>query len=167
MPDYVDRPGSRVLLVDPQDHLLLFRGPLDDGRVLWFPPGGGLEAGESFEDAARRELWEECGLEVAPTLCVWHRLHEADDGGAMFGNRPMRFIERYYFHRVPEQFEPKPQFIDEWEDYMRGEDWHRWLSLEEIEALGPDAVRVPRDLASLLRPLLSGQLPATPLEIGI
>jgi 8-oxo-dGTP pyrophosphatase MutT (NUDIX family) len=34
------------------------------GHRWWVAPGGGLEAGESFEDAARREVEEETGLVV-------------------------------------------------------------------------------------------------------
>lgn len=38
-------------------------------------PGGALEPGESPEDAARREAWEEVGLEV-PSSALWGRLGE-------------------------------------------------------------------------------------------
>jgi len=62
------RPSARLLLIDPQDRLLLFRfahrqGALA-GQIYWATPGGGLEPGESFEQAALRELAEETGFEA-------------------------------------------------------------------------------------------------------
>ena len=60
------RPSSRLLVIDQNNRVLLFRfvfnrGPLA-GRNYWATPGGALEAGESFADAARRELFEETGI---------------------------------------------------------------------------------------------------------
>lgn len=62
------RPASRLIIQDPQNRVLLFRflfdrGPLS-GQDYWATPGGGLENGETFEGAARRELKEETGLEI-------------------------------------------------------------------------------------------------------
>ena len=60
------RPSSRLLVIDQNNRVLLFRfqferGPLA-GQDYWATPGGALEAGESFADAARRELFEETGI---------------------------------------------------------------------------------------------------------
>ncbi|MGI8682900.1 MAG: NUDIX hydrolase [Mycobacteriales bacterium] len=56
------RLAARVLVLDPDDRVLLLR--YDDappnGRH-WATPGGGLEADEDYATAAVRELWEETG----------------------------------------------------------------------------------------------------------
>ena len=58
-----DRPAVRIICVDAAGRVLLmrWRDPYDD-RVYWEPPGGGLDAGETPLEAARRELHEETGL---------------------------------------------------------------------------------------------------------
>ena len=62
------RPSARLLVVDPSGRVLLFRfvhksGPLA-GQDYWATPGGGVEDGETFEQAAIRELEEETGISV-------------------------------------------------------------------------------------------------------
>jgi 8-oxo-dGTP diphosphatase len=53
--------NGRVLMVREFN-----RGPSGrhDGLEFWTLPGGGVEPGESDEDALRREVWEETGLRV-------------------------------------------------------------------------------------------------------
>ncbi|MGV1760824.1 NUDIX hydrolase [Rhizobium sp. A22-96] len=60
------RPSARILVIDQFGCVLLFKfshtsGPLN-GRIYWATPGGAVEEGETFEEAALRELVEETGL---------------------------------------------------------------------------------------------------------
>lgn len=47
--------------------LLLIRRGRPPGQGRWSLPGGRLEANETLEDAVRREVREETGLDVEPT----------------------------------------------------------------------------------------------------
>ncbi len=61
-----ERPSARLLITTPKRRVLLFRfvhktGVLA-GKDYWATPGGGVEHGEAFADAAIRELREETGI---------------------------------------------------------------------------------------------------------
>jgi len=53
--------GAAILIVDEQNRLLLMKRS-DSG--CWGPPGGATEPGEVVDEAARREAFEETGLQV-------------------------------------------------------------------------------------------------------
>ena len=54
---------------------LMIRRKEREGKLLWAFPGGGIEAGETPEQAAVRETAEEVGLEVKAISTLGARVH--------------------------------------------------------------------------------------------
>ena len=63
-------PSSAVVFLRRKDGKILAVSRPDDASDLNMP-GGGIEPGESPEDAARRELWEETGLIASDLIEVY------------------------------------------------------------------------------------------------
>lgn len=53
---------SRVIILTPDGKVLLVKGWLAAGQ--WFLPGGGIHRGESAEQGALREVFEETGIQL-------------------------------------------------------------------------------------------------------
>jgi 8-oxo-dGTP pyrophosphatase MutT (NUDIX family) len=161
--DPIDRPTARVLLLDEHGRALLFtveEPDQDTGKRFWFPPGGGVEPGETHEEAARRELLEETGIDHDPGPCIWIR------DPILWYFRPQetwyRTAERYYLVRV----EQPEVTVDGWTELeIQMISRLQWWSLEEM--LTSDDLFVPRRLAELLPPILRGEIPREPIEVGL
>lgn len=80
-PDYdVERTSVRVVLRDLDGSVLLFRTldpTMPEIGEWWELPGGGVEPGESYADTAVREMHEETGFLLDPTVLAgeprWRR----------------------------------------------------------------------------------------------
>ncbi len=60
------RRSSRIIVLDPQNRVLMFRFDVPGRAPFWVTTGGECDPGESFENAARRELYEETGITADP-----------------------------------------------------------------------------------------------------
>ena len=74
-----EQPVHRTIVVpiikDEEDRVLICRMPADRGVFpgQWGLPGGGIEPGETMEEALRREVREELGAEVSSLMPLYFK----------------------------------------------------------------------------------------------
>lgn len=135
------RPASRILLIDRAGRVLLFRFTPAGRAPFWATVGGAVDPGESFAEAARRELREETGIDADP--------------GPEIARREVEFIslegvrvaadERYFLVRTDAPDIATHGHTELERAVMR--DW-RWFTLPELSA-EPETI-YPEDLADML-----------------
>jgi 8-oxo-dGTP diphosphatase len=153
------RQGVRAIVLDPADRILLVRFDFPD-TGLWAAPGGGIEEGESAEEAILRELTEEIGLddvELGPW--IWTREHVFPFWDGSWDGQAERFVLVR-----SDAFEPAPRFSAEQlsAEFVTG---MRWWTLAELEA--SDDVFAPRRLPELVAALLRDGPPGEPFDVGV
>jgi len=160
-----ERPSARLILLDRQDRLFLFKvhtpaiyDPADPfHEPFWVMIGGLVDPGEEYVDAAIREAKEETGLSVEGEVrWVWKR------------ERIMQWRERQVLHR--ERFflgRAAPGVVDTSGLDAREKSWtldHRWWNADEIAASSERFE--PKDLGARLKVLLRDGAPVDITELS-
>jgi 8-oxo-dGTP pyrophosphatase MutT (NUDIX family) len=141
----IERKSAKVLLITPELDVLLLSS-LDPSNLdrprYWFAVGGGVEEGETLEEAAVREVFEEAGFRLSNVgTPILTRHASFDFEGDHYEQEETCFVAWV------ERFTPS---ADGWTELeRRATSGHRWWSIEELSST--DAVVYPERLSELLR----------------
>ncbi|MFI4999769.1 MAG: NUDIX domain-containing protein [Reyranellales bacterium] len=160
----IERPSARLILLDPQDRLFLFKvhtptvfDPADPFHdPFWVMVGGLVDPGEEFAAAAIREAREETGLVLGGELrVVWTReriMHWRD--------KQVLHRERFFLGRASSSH-IDTSGLDEREQRFTID--HRWWRADEI-AESKERFE-PIDLGARLKALLRDGPPLEPIAL--
>lgn len=139
------RPAARVLLIDEAGHVMLFRFTPPDRAPFWCTPGGALDPGESYEQAAQRELLEETGIDADPGSQVLRRVVDF----VTIQGVPVTADERYFLVRVVQPRIDTSRHTPLEQQVMR--EWH-WFDAADLLAV--DEPVFPEDLSDIISRLM-------------
>ena len=147
------RRSARVIMVDANERVLLFRGHerITPDQGFWFTPGGGVEEGEDLRATAIREAHEETGLRLAEDDLlgpVWvRRVTTTVEGDLSHGE------EWFFLAKLGGSVQVDTSGFTQLE--VDTIDEHRWWSVREL-ARTTDVI-YPAEFAESLPPLLAGR----------
>lgn len=136
------RRAARLIVIDPDLRALMFRYGVPGRDPFWVTAGGECEPGESFEDAARRELMEETGIIADPGPQIARMTPEF----ITVEGEPVQADERFFLVRVDEARIDTSRHTALEQALMTQ---HRWFTLEELE--GWHEAVFPVELADMIR----------------
>ena len=160
----IERPSARMILLDPQDRLFLFKvhqpsvyDPKDPFLdPFWIMVGGLVDPGEEFAQTAMREAREETGLVIRDVRHVWSR-----DRVMQWRDKLVKHREQFFLGRS-DTSQVDTSGLDD-----REKSWtldHRWWNADEIAA-SSDRFE-PVDLGQRLKALLRDGPPDSPVNFS-
>jgi 8-oxo-dGTP pyrophosphatase MutT (NUDIX family) len=160
----IERPSARLILLDPQDRLFLFKvhqptvyDPADPFLdPFWIMVGGLVDPGEEFAQTAMREAREETGLDITDVRHVWSR-----ERVMQWRDRLVKHREQFFLGRS-DTIQVDTSGLDD-----REKSWtldHRWWGADEIAASSERFE--PVDLGQRLKALLRDGPPDRPISFG-
>ena len=135
------RRAARLIVLDPEARALMFRYDVPGRPPFWVTAGGECEPGESFEDAARRELFEETGIVADPGAQIARMTPEF----ITVEGEPVQADERFFLVRVDEAAIDTSRHTALEQRLMTQ---HRWFTRAEL-ADWPEAV-FPANLSAMI-----------------
>ncbi|MFF9624249.1 NUDIX hydrolase [Streptomyces griseosporeus] len=75
MTETTTKPGISAAIITDGNRVLMVRRRVKEGELSWQFPAGGIEPGETPEEAAVRETLEETGLKVEAGRLIGQRVH--------------------------------------------------------------------------------------------
>jgi 8-oxo-dGTP pyrophosphatase MutT (NUDIX family) len=135
------RRAARLIVLDAEGRALMFRYDVPGRDPFWVTAGGECEPGESFADAARRELLEETGIVADPGEEIARMTPEF----ITVEGEPVQADERFFLVRVAEAAIDTSRHTALEQQMMTQ---HRWFTLDEL-ADWPEAV-FPANLAAMI-----------------
>ena len=135
------RRSARIIVLDAQDRVLLFRFDVPDRPPFWVTAGGECEPDESYEEGAVRELLEETGIDAYPGKQIARTTPEF----ITVEGEPVQADERYFLVRVQNA---QINTAGHTQLERRVMTQHRWFDLAELSDW-PEAI-FPENLAKLI-----------------
>ena len=154
------RKSSRAIIINNKNEIFLFLYRFDffkEETTIWITPGGSLEESESFEDALKRELFEELGIQLNQSC---RQIYYRNPIYTLKNGQKVQSEERFYLVCLQE----KEFSFENWtESEKRRMTDGKWWSIEEIrqskdEFFSPDIIRILSDISN-------GKIPNEPQKI--
>ena len=155
------RKSARAIVINSKNQIFLFQymfDYLEDNKVIWITPGGSLEEGESFEDALKREFFEELGMKITnkcPEVYYRNPIYTLKSG------EKVQSVEKFFLDALVED----SFSFDHWTESEKKRMFAgKWWSVEEIEKSEDEFFT--KDILRITTELSNGEIPREPREIA-